>query len=376
AKNSCGEAVSSATISYKKPVTGSKPTVDITNNCNVTVAHGTYKFSGVVLGVTSTNQIQIKVQNKVVTNAVFTQVANGYNFDVSINAEYGQTYTLEVTATNPFGSATKLCQVTTESKPDNDIVVCVPQGRTRVTMTIKESQWAQYQQMGATLGACPVVDNDIVICVPQGNTRVTMTIKESQWAAYEAKGATLGECPVDKDITICLRQGANLTTMTIKESQWAQYQQMGATLGACPVIEQDNDIVICVPQGNTNITMTIKESQWAAYQAKGATLGACQQQNVNNETDSLSNTIGSNKMIICVVENGVQVTKEINKLEWANYKRKGATEGPCPTSNVIKRPTNVIDGNIKTNTENKVESTKRPITNTTPINRPKSSGGR
>ncbi|MCO5259337.1 MAG: hypothetical protein M9916_04265 [Crocinitomicaceae bacterium] len=441
AKNNCGQLVSSTTITYKKAVVGTKPSVDITSNCNITISQGKNKFTGVVLGVTNTSQIQVKLNSQLVTNVAYTQVANGFSFELEFSANYSQTYQLEITATNAYGSVTKTCQLTGEAKPDNDIVICVPQGRTKVTMTIKESQWAEYQAMGASLGACPVVDNDITICLPNGKTNVTMVIKESQWAEYQAKGASLGACPdkditiclpngstnvtmvikesqwaeykakgasmgacPDKDITICMPQGRAKVTMTIKESQWAEYQAKGASMGACPdkditiclpngstnvtmVIKEsqwaeyqakgasmgacpdkditicmpqgrikvtmtikesqwaeyqamgaslgacpDKDITICMPNGTSNITMTIKESQWAEYKAKGATIGACPQTNVNNTTDTLSNTVGGDKMTICVEENGVKVTKVINKVEWANYKRKGATEGACEES--------------------------------------------
>ncbi len=117
-----------------------------------------------------------------------------------------------------------------------------------------------------------------------------MTIKESQWPKYQAQGAKLGPCPevVDKDITICVTQNGKPTTMTIKESQWPKYQAQGAKLGSCPDVESEVES----PTGNTSTVSTTIE--------------------------------------ICIVENGVRVTKTIKAIDWKKYEAQGATKGACP----------------------------------------------
>lgn len=408
----------STTINLKGEtvIVGEKPVVVFTNNCGVKIAAGLVKFTGNVFGVTQASQIQVKLQNVVQNGVTFRPIGNGFSFELELRVGYSQTYTMEITASNHVGTTTSKCQITTEDAPvidndliichtvngvrqtmkikesqwpqyqrlgatmgecpvivdndlviclnkkgqrmtltikesqwpqyeklgatkgecpeavDNDIVICLVKNKERVSMTIKESQWPQYQQLGATLGACPeVVDNDIIVCVPQGRTKVTMTIKESQWPQYQQMGATLGDCRIsndDPDIVICMRKNSVLTTMTIKESQWPDYQAQGASLGACPEVV-DADIIICVPDGKESHTLTIKQSQWEAYRSKGATLGACPTSNVGSEADSTGNTVPTDKMLICVQENGVYVTKTIAATEWRRYERLGATRGAC-----------------------------------------------
>ena len=93
-------------------------------------------------------------------------------------------------------------------------MICVLEGRIPVTRTIKQSQWAQYQALGATLGACPsgsetgsdttatensnsvggTVGKKITICVEEKGVLVTKIINASEWPSYAALGATKGEC--------------------------------------------------------------------------------------------------------------------------------------------------------------------------------------
>lgn len=463
ASNHCGETTITINVYFKgeSVVVGNKPTVVFTNDCGIKTTAGRIKFTGNVFGVSETSQIQVKLQNTIQNGVVFNRIGNGFSFELEVRAGYSQTYTAEVTATNILGTTAQRCQVITEDAPvvdkdivichtinrvkqtitikesqwpqyqrlgatlgecpvvvadndmvicytqkgqkvtltikesqwplyqksgatqgpcpeavDNDITVCVPKGREKITMTIKESQWAHYQQMGATLGECPeVIDNDIIICVPEGRTKVTMTIKESQWPQYSQLGATLGECPVyDPEIVICLREGALLNTLTIKQSEWPEYQAKGAFLGACPEIV-DADITICLPdeQGN-KITLTIKQSQWTDYQSKGAVLGACKTEPSTNDetpTDGTATPV-SGKMLICVEENGVLVTKTISTSEWRKYERLGAVRGACvdktqPSQDNIKDTQRTQPGTIGRSRE--IQTT-QPVNNSGRITRP------
>lgn len=263
---------------------------------------------------------------------------------------------------------------------DNDIVICLPQGKDKVTMTIKESQWDDYKKMGATLGKCPVIDNDIVICLPQGKDKVTMTIKESQWENYRKQGATLGKCPevVDEDMTICVREGRVMVTKVIKKSEWPAYQVLGAQIGACPVY--DPEFHICIDENGVKRTIIIKESQWAAYQAQGAKIGVCAETTNPAEQDSMSVNNPSNDMLICMLENGVYVTKTIRSADWGRYEKLGATRGACTNVDGIKvapskRPTPTVEPNIKTEEKKPAVGTK-PATGRKPVDQKTTSGGR
>lgn len=321
AGNNCGESNISLNVNYKDEtvVTGDKPNVVFTNNCGVKVQAGIIKFTGNVLGVTETNQIQAKLQGNLLNNVVYKKITNGYSFEYELRVGYSQTYKMEISASNLFGTATQTCQISTHDAPvDKDLIICYTENRVRKTITIKESQWPQYEKLGATKGACPeVVDKDMVICILQKEGKVTLTIKESQWPQYQKAGATRGPCvtSVENDIVICVPNQNGKTTITIKESQWANYQRMGATLGKCPEVV-DNDIIVCVPQGRTKVTMTIKESQWPQYQQMGATLGQC--------------PIFDPEITICLRDGGKLNTLTIKQSEWPSYQAKGAVLGACP----------------------------------------------
>ena len=321
ASNYCGEVTTTVNIHCKGSIVVEEPPVIVfTNSCNARVSAGLIKFTGNVFGVKETHQIQIKLQDVVQNGVTFKQIANGFSFELQIRAGYSQTHTLEVTASNSGGTSSQSCRITTEDPPviDNDIIICHTVNGVKQTLTIKESQWIQYQRAGAVLGKCPeVIDNDIIICYAQRGQQMTLTIKESQWSHYEKLGATKGKCPetIDNDIVICVPDGRAKKTMTIKESQWQTYQQQGATLGECPEII-DNDIIICLPQGGSKVTMTVKESQWPRYQQAGATLGEC--------------PIEDPDIVICQLIGDGLVTKTIKKSQWDEYHQQGASLGACP----------------------------------------------
>lgn len=322
ANNYCGEATTSINVHYKGEVViaGDKPVVAFTNSCGAKIAAGLIKFTGNVLGVTSTSQIQVKLQNAIQNGVIFKQTGSGFSFELEIRAGYSQTYVMEITASNHIGTTIQTCQLSTDDAPviDKDIEICHTINGIKQTITIKESQWSQYQRLGATLGKCPVViDNDMVICYSKGGQTVTLTIKESQWPNYQKLGATKGACPeaVDNDIIVCIVKGKERVTTTIKESEWAHYQSLGATLGKCPEII-DNDIIVCVPQGRIKVTMTIKESEWPQYQQMGATLGGC--------------PVYDPEITICLREGAQLNTLTIKQSEWPDYQEQGATLGACP----------------------------------------------
>lgn len=321
ASNYCGETTTSVNIHCKGSVIIEEPPVVVfTNTCNVKVGVGFIKFTGNVFGVKETSQIQIKLQGVIQEGITFNRIENGFSFELQLRSGYSQTHVMEIIASNSGGTSSQKCQITTEDAPviDNDIVICHTINGIKQTLTIKESQWIQYQRAGAVLGKCPeVVDNDIVICYTQKGHQVTLTIKESQWAEYESKGATRGACPetIDNDIVICFYDGGGKTTMTIKESQWPAYQQKGAILGPCPEII-DNDIIICLPQGDSRVTMTIKESQWPRYQHMEATLGEC--------------PIDDPEIVICLRIKDRLITQKIKQSEWLKYQQLGASLGACP----------------------------------------------
>jgi len=258
---------------------------------------------------------------------------------------------------------------------DNDIIICVPKGNEKVTMTIKESQWDDYKKAGATLGKCPVIDNDIVICVTISGNKRTMTIKESQWESWRSKGATLGKCPevIDEDITICTLEGRLMVTKVIKLSEWPAYQAQGAKLGACAVY--DPEFQICVTENGIKKTITIKESQWPSYEAQGAQVGACSEIANPAPQDSLTPTGNDGKMLICVLENGVYITKTIQSTDWRIYERFGATRGACTNDGVktapSKRPIPSLGGTIlKENTPIELKQPSTTIKRPTPSTRP------
>lgn len=317
----CGEVTISINIYYKTVEfsTVNKPVIAYTGNCNVVVPAGIIKFTGNVTNVSETSQIVIKLNNIIQTDVVYTPITNGLSFELQTRAGYSKTLELEVLASNPVGTTTQKCSVSTQApiQTDNEIVICHSVRGIKQTLTIRESQWEQYERAGATKGPCPAVDKDIVICLTKDGQNVTLTIKESQWADYQKMGAVRGACPetVDNDIVICLPTGKGNTTLTIKESQWADYQKKGAVLGECPEVV-DNDIIICAPDGRGKATMTIKESQWPHYQSMGATLGEC--------------PIVDPEIVICL-RNGAQLnTLTIKQSEWPDYQKRGAFLGPCP----------------------------------------------
>ncbi len=322
AVNYCGEALISLNIHYKGEAVaaGNKPSVTYTNNCNVEVPAGMVKFTGKVTDVSETSQIVVKLNNVIQTDVVYTKITNGFSFELETRAGYSKTLVLEVIASNMLGTMSQKCSVTTMAPVvvDREIVICHNISGVKQTLTIKESQWEEYQRAGATQGACPeVVDKDIQVCLTQNGRKVTLTIKESQWSRYEKAGAVRGACPeaVDNDIVICVPKGKERITMTIKESQWPAYQEKGATLGECPEVV-DNDIIVCVPDGNTKVTMTIKESQWPRYQKMGATLGGC--------------PVEDPEIVICLRTGAQLNTLTIRQSEWPEYQAKGAFLGPCP----------------------------------------------
>ncbi|HLU87912.1 MAG TPA: hypothetical protein VKZ44_09170, partial [Taishania sp.] len=282
ASNNCGETNYTTNITLQDPlvVSGEKPNVTFTSKCGTTINAGLVKFTGNITGVTETSQIQFIAQGTVQTNVVYTRINNGFSFEYSVRMGYSSNYYVEITANNAYGSKTKSCHITTLDPPvvDNEIEICITENRIKKTIKIKESQWPNYEKMGATKGACPPVieDKNIQICLSQRGKNVTLTIKESEWPNYEKQGAKKGACieSIDNEIEICVPNGNKKETKIIKESQWPTYQKMGATLGKCPEVV-DNDIIVCVPQGRTKVTMTIKESQWPTYRNMGATLGEC-----------------------------------------------------------------------------------------------------
>ncbi len=322
ATNNCGENSTLVNIFYKEEnvIVEEKPVVLFTTSCGIKVEAGLVKFEGTVYGVTSTSQIQVKLQNVIQQSTVFKKIGNGYSFEFEMRAAYSQTYVLEVSATNSSGVTSSTCQITTNDAPiiDKDLIICLTSNNVKQTLIIKESEWLKYQRLGATLGECPqIVDKDMVICYIQNGQKATLTIKESEWPQFQRNGATQGACPqaVDNDIVICMTEGLTKVTKTIKESQWRTYQQLGATLGECPQII-DNDIIICLPQNRSKVTMTIKESQWPTYQAQGATLGEC--------------PIFDPEIKICLRQNGTLKPLTIKQSEWPTYQAQGAILGECP----------------------------------------------
>ncbi len=257
---------------------------------------------------------------------------------------------------------------------DKNITICAMVNKVPTTLVIKESQWAQYQAMGATMGACPPVqENDLTICYTVKGVPTTTTIKESQWPQYQALGATLGACPpvVDNNITICTIVNGAPTTLVIKESQWPQYQSQGAIMGACPPVV-DNDLTICTTVNGVPTTLVIKESQWPGYQTQGAIIGICPpvvpvDTSVTIE-DTSTTTVINPMWVICVLENGVYVTKTIPVSEWAAYYALGATKGACPPDPNKSAPSDKPKGK-----GNDKSSTTKPVTK--PVVKPEEKPG-
>ncbi len=353
ATTNCGTISNKVNIVYNEPKPQiTKPQIDFKNDCAITIEQGTFSFSGAINGVNNTDQITVLL-NGIEQNYVnYTSTSNGFSFNTITRAGNIGQYTLTVIATNEGGTVTKTCTITVKNDPIIEICLngknvsikesewteyqlrgarkekCIELTNTTitedtitveiclngVTMRIYATQLIRYKSRGATVGKCPdnEVANEIIICLKGDNERITKKIKESEWPTYQALGATIGECPqvIDKDIIICLDGKKRI----IKESTWTEYQRLGATLGDCPTIDQD--ITICHRTNGTLTTLQIKQSQWATYQALGASLGPCP-------------VIVDQDIVICITTTSGRTTRTIKQSQWASYERMGATLGAC-----------------------------------------------
>ncbi len=364
--NDCGSNTQTTHITYNHPRPSvPAPSIDFTSACNIKVEPSNNTFTGEITGVTNASQVNVLVNGQPYSNVNWNFANNRLNFSFNLRTGNEGTYTVTIIATNEGGSQTKTCTLTVANDPMINICyngqnMTIKESQwmeynrrgaikgkcpevappisisnmeicfNNVTLTILESQWPVYSARGAVKGKCPeIVDNDIVICLNENGKYTSLKIKESQWESYRLKGATLGECPqiVDNDIVICL----NNKTMTIKESKWNQYVRLGATLGECP--KEDPEITICHRVGSTLTTLTIKQSEWPNYQSLGATLGECP-------------VVIDPEIVICLKVGTKNTTRTIKQSEWPRYQSLGATRGACPDT--TSTTTNTGGGGVGT----------------------------
>src|SRR5690606_38780887 len=146
ATNNCGVASQIASVTYNEPV--SPPAITFSSACNVEVQAGTHYVSGFISNVNNASQVMITVNGNPVNNASYASANQGLNFAFNLNAAQNPgVYNIVIVAQNAGGQYTENCKITVKQPPvvDNDLVICARLGRKWVTMTIKESQWPQYQ---------------------------------------------------------------------------------------------------------------------------------------------------------------------------------------------------------------------------------------
>lgn len=150
--------------------------------------------------------------------------------------------------------------------PEVMITICLPSPQTQggyQELSIPQSQWPNYQNMGAVQGSCS--STPTTLCYQSQNLQIPSNI--SSW--YLNNGATNGPCP-SQSITICVPD-ANAPNgsreVLIPTTQWPTYQAQGAVQGPCNGTTQ----TICY----NNSTMTVSSSVAPWYLSNGATSGAC-----------------------------------------------------------------------------------------------------